>query len=119
MRGMAARVGEPRLIRARPIVAAALVALSLLASCAATHSAADDPQAAARKPRLKLAAERGSQIAELQRELGEAKAELAAARAAYARLMDYRGKNTLNFQLEKLDDYLRVLGSALQEERHS
>jgi len=67
---------------------------------------------------LKLAAERGSQVAELQRELGEAKAELAAARAAYARLMDYRGKNTLNFQLEKLDDYLRVLGSALQE-RHS
>jgi len=58
MRGMATRDQKPGVVRARPIVAAVLAALSLLASCAATHSAADDPEAAVRKPRLRLPAER-------------------------------------------------------------
>jgi len=58
MRGMATRDHTPGEVLARPIVAAVLAALSLLASCAATHSAADDPEAAVRKPRLRLPAER-------------------------------------------------------------
>lgn len=62
MRGMATRDREPRAVRARPILAVVLAALALFASCAATHSAADDPQAASRKPRLKLAAERSDQF---------------------------------------------------------
>ena len=62
MRGMATRVDRPGAVRARPIVAVVLAALTLFASCGATHSAANDPQAAARKPRLKLAAERSDQF---------------------------------------------------------
>jgi hypothetical protein len=37
------------------------------------------------------------------------------AREIFSRLMAYRERNTLNFQLEKLDDYLRELGAALND----
>jgi len=46
------------------------------------------------------------------------RADLCAAKEAYDRLMDYRRKNTLNFQLEKLDDYLRDLHIALTQVRY-
>jgi len=58
MRGMATRFCEPGVVRVRPVVAAALAALSLLASCADTRSASGDPEGAVREPRLKLTAER-------------------------------------------------------------
>ena len=41
-------------------------------------------------------------------------AQLSAVKVAYGRLMNYRHNNTLNFQLEKLDDYLRELNDALE-----
>jgi len=63
---------------------------------------------------LRLAAERASVIAELRKELEEAKKEIASIKTAYSRLMNYRHNNTLNFQLEKLDDYLRELNDALE-----
>lgn len=51
-----------------------------------------------------------------QDELETLRTETARALAAFRNLMDYRKRNTLNFQLEKLDDYLRELGEALGEE---
>ena len=63
---------------------------------------------------LRLAAERASEIAELKQELDKAKKEIASIKTAYSRLMNYRHNNTLNFQLEKLDDYLRELNDALE-----
>ena len=41
-------------------------------------------------------------------------AQVSAVKVAYSRLMNYRHNNTLNFQLEKLDDYLRELNDALE-----
>jgi septal ring factor EnvC (AmiA/AmiB activator) len=43
--------------------------------------------------------------------------KIAAISYAYNELMNYRGKNTLNFQLEKLDDYLHILAIAIAEAR--
>ena len=34
-------------------------------------------------------------------------------RAAFAEMVDYRQRNTLNFQLEKMDDYLRKISEIL------
>jgi len=40
------------------------------------------------------------------------------AKTVYDKMMDYRRRNTLNFQLEKMDDYLRMLGQVLEEASH-
>ena len=44
----------------------------------------------------------------------ELQAQVSAVKVVYGRLMNYRHNNTLNFQLEKLDDYLRELNDALE-----
>jgi len=50
----------------------------------------------------------------LQKERTQLLVQLELARLAYLALLEYRQNNTLNFQLEKLDDYLRKLENALE-----
>lgn len=59
-------------------------------------------------------------VTKLEAENARLRARLEQARIAYARLMDYRQRNSMNFQLEKMDDnlyYLRELGAALEPEQ--
>ena len=51
---------------------------------------------------------------EYHKQMQALQAEVSAVKVAYSRLMNYRHNNTLNFQLEKLDDYLRELNDALE-----
>jgi hypothetical protein len=44
------------------------------------------------------------------------KAELLGLKCTIRKMLDYRRRNTLNFQLEKLDDYLKELQRALETE---
>ena len=50
----------------------------------------------------------------LQQERKQLRAQLDKVSFAALALLNYRQKNTLNFQLEKLDDYLRKLENALE-----
>jgi hypothetical protein len=56
-------------------------------------------------------------LAAVQAEVAGKDKKIAAISYAYNELMNYRGKNTLNFQLEKLDDYLHILAVAIAEAR--
>ena len=57
-------------------------------------------------------------ISSANRQLGEVKNSLAFLREACLNLLEYRKRNTLNFQLEKLDDYLRDIQTVMDEQEN-
>jgi len=54
------------------------------------------------------------QIEELNAEIARLRSQLATAKKAFGKLKKYRDNNTINFQLEKLDDYIHQVQSALE-----
>ena len=54
------------------------------------------------------------EVIELQKERKQLRAQLDKVSFAALALLNYRQNNALNFQLEKLDDYLRMLGNILE-----
>lgn len=52
-------------------------------------------------------------ITELEAENAELRTRLELARIAYEKLINYRDHNVLNFQLEKADDFIRMIRDAV------